>query len=133
MTTNPTAKQDSREEVAREIEQIVITRDSPLNTNMWITVADYCIKYRNDGINEVLRNPRTYKIGSVPPYQYVLSESEMNLVLKAEKDKAVKQAVERISKHFEEESKILRFGFYTGVITYKDLEDFCDQILKELE
>jgi hypothetical protein len=59
MTTKPTAKQDSREEVARELDKVVnwaqeYTADAAVRDADLLHIADYCIKFRNDGIKQAV-------------------------------------------------------------------------------
>jgi hypothetical protein len=65
--TNPTAKQDSREEVARELDKVVnwaqeYTADAAVRDADLLHIADYCIKYRNDGIKQAVERIRDYNV-----------------------------------------------------------------------
>jgi len=54
MTTKPTAKQDSREKVASKLNGLpYVDKRNGLHIDL-DKIADYCIKYRNDGIKQAM-------------------------------------------------------------------------------
>lgn len=81
-------------EMAEKIKKIKIGRDNefplgamahPVDINK---IADFVLAEIAKAKEEVLNNPRTYIIGKHPPFQYILSEEEMNRVIHSAQQEA---------------------------------------------